>query len=216
MTLDPLTLISRLLILMFAFPVHEFAHAWVADRLGDPQPRLDGRLSLSPAVHLDLLGSIILLVSGFGWARPVWISPHILRRRSLAAPMWVALAGPVSNLLLAVICAIPLRMGWLPSYYIKSGVDQIDIVRTIFDNFVWINLVLLMFNLIPLAPLDGEKVLEYFLPGPLAVKFEEIRQYGPMILMALLFIGPMTGFDVLGATLGRMVNLVYTLLVGWG
>ncbi len=212
MTLNPLDLISRLLILMIAFPIHEFSHAWVADRFGDPLPRRDGRLTLSPAAHLDVMGSIILLLSGFGWARPVMISPSALRRSSPWAPMLVALAGPLSNLLLAIIFALPLRMGWLPVVTLPND-PSINIIQRIFDDFVWINLVLLFFNLIPLAPLDGEKILEHFLPGPLAEKYEEIRPYGPLILMALLFIGPMT-VDILGWTLGPLVNMVYGILVG--
>ena len=213
---DPLTLVSRLLILMFAFPIHEFAHAWVADRFGDPQPRLDGRLSLNPAVHLDLMGSLILLVAGFGWARPVSVSPYILRRRSPAALMWVSLAGPISNLILAVLAAIPIRFGWLPVIPIKIDGQPVDLVLAIVGNFVIINLVLLFFNLIPIAPLDGEKILDYFLPPNMSIKLEAISQYGPMILMALLFIGPMIGIDILGQTLWPLVSLLYGVLTGRG
>jgi Zn-dependent protease len=204
--LNPLTLISRLLILLFAFPVHEFAHAWVADRFGDPTPARDGRLTLNPAVHLDLLGSIILLVSGFGWARPVMVSPYALRRASSAAPMWVALAGPFSNLILAMLAAIPLRLGLLPLN--GTGSIAMNYLSVITQDFVWINLVLLLFNLIPLAPLDGDKVLEFFLPGPLAMKLDAIRPYGPMLLMALVVLG------VVGWTLLPPLSFLYQLLVG--
>lgn len=204
--ISPLTLISRILILMFSFPVHEFAHAWVADRFGDPTPGRDGRLTLNPAVHLDLFGSIILLVSGFGWARPVMVSPYALRRASRSAPMWVALAGPFSNLILAIIAAIPLRLGLLPI----NGSDSVALntAGVIVQEFVWINLVLLLFNLIPLAPLDGDKVLEFFLPGPLAMKLDAIRPYGPMLLMALVILG------VVAWTLLPPLSFLYTLLVG--
>ena len=204
--LNPLMLISRLLILLFSFPVHEFAHAWVADRFGDPTPARDGRLTLNPAVHLDLLGSIILLVSGFGWARPVMVSPYALRRASHAAPMWVALAGPFSNLILAMVAAIPLRLGLLPLD--GTGTVAMNYLATITQDFVWINLVLLLFNLIPLAPLDGDKVLEFFLPGPLAMKLDAIRPYGPMLLMALVVLG------VVGWTLLPPLSFLYRLLVG--
>ena len=204
--LSPLTLISRLLILLFAFPVHEFAHAWVADRFGDATPARDGRLTLNPVVHLDLLGSIILLVSGFGWARPVMVSPYALRRASRAAPMWVALAGPFSNLVLAMLAAIPLRLGLLPVD--GTGTITMNYLATITQDFVWINLVLLLFNLIPLAPLDGDKVLEFFLPGPMAIKLDAIRPYGPMLLMALVVLG------VVGWTLLPPLSFLYRLLVG--
>jgi Zn-dependent protease len=206
--LSPLALVSRILILMFAFPIHEFAHAWVADRFGDPTPARDGRLTLNPAVHLELLGSIILLVSGFGWARPVMVSPYALRRASRAAPMWVALAGPFSNLVLAMLAAIPLRLGILPLD--GSGGAVMSTLGTVVQEFVWINLVLLLFNLIPLAPLDGDKVLEFFLPGPLAMKLDVIRPYGPILLMGLVVLG------VIGWTLSPPLNFLYHLLVGVG
>jgi Zn-dependent protease len=203
---DRLTLISRILILMFSFPIHEFAHAWVADRFGDPTPARDGRLTLNPAVHLELWGSLILLISGFGWARPVMVSPYALRRASRAAPMWVALAGPFSNLMLALLAAIPLRLGLLPAD--GSGSVVMNTLGVIVQEFVWINLVLLLFNLIPLAPLDGDKVLEFFLPGPLAMKLDAIRPYGPMLLLALVFLG------VISWTLMPPLSFLYRLLVG--
>jgi len=208
----PLDLIAYLLILMFAFPVHEFAHAWVADRFGDPQPRLDGRLTLDPTVHLDLLGSILLLIVGFGWARPVRITPHILRRRSQAAVMWVSLAGPASNLLLAVIAAVPFRLGWLPVIWVPVDGVQTNLLEQIFLIFIYTNLLLMVFNLIPLAPLDGEKIIGYFLPPELASRLEQINQYGQIILFALFFIGPRFGLDFISPIVVPLTRF----LVGWG
>src|SRR5512134_3474220 len=105
------TLISRIFVLLTAFAVHEFAHAWAADRYGDPTPRSMGRLTLNPLAHLDPIGSLMLVAVGFGWAKPVQVNPYVLARRSPAAMMWVSLAGPISNLLMALIAAIPFQLG---------------------------------------------------------------------------------------------------------
>ncbi len=99
-------LITFGIILLTCFPVHEFAHAWVADYFGDTTPRANGRLTLNPLAHLDPIGSLLMIVAGFGWAKPVPINPYVLQRRSRAAPMLVSLAGPMSNLLLAIIASI--------------------------------------------------------------------------------------------------------------
>src|SRR3990170_8923316 len=107
--LDPAELIARAIVLILAFTVHEFAHAFVADYFGDDTPRSMGRLTLNPLVHLDPIGSLLLLVVGFGWAKPVQINPFVLERRSSAAMMLVSLAGPLSNFLMAVLAAIPFR-----------------------------------------------------------------------------------------------------------
>jgi Zn-dependent protease len=109
--LDPATLIASIVVLLVAFPIHEFAHAWTATQFGDPTPEMNGRLTLNPIAHLDLMGSLLLLMAGFGWAKPVPVNPYLLRRRSSAALMWVSLAGPMSNLLLAILGAIPFRLG---------------------------------------------------------------------------------------------------------
>src|SRR5512135_1350325 len=113
LSLSPSTLISHLVVLLIAFTIHEFSHAWTANRFGDETPRLNGRLTLNPLAHLDPMGSLLLLVSGFGWAKPVPINPYALQRRTPAAVMWVSLAGPMSNLLMAVIASIPFRLGIL-------------------------------------------------------------------------------------------------------
>ena len=101
------TIIFNIIILLIAFPVHEFAHAWVANSFGDDTPRLNGRLTLNPLKHLDVMGSLMLVVAGFGWAKPVPVSPYALQRHSRSALMWVSLAGPLSNLSMAIYCCHP-------------------------------------------------------------------------------------------------------------
>jgi len=154
LNLSPSLLISRIITLIIALTVHEFAHAFVAYRFGDTTARDAGRLTLNPLKHLDVMGSLMLLVVGFGWAKPVPINPYALRRKSDSAVMWVSLAGPASNLLMAILAGLILRLGIFP--WVASGGFLPSPAEFLF-TFLSINLVLMLFNLIPLAPLDGEK-----------------------------------------------------------
>jgi Zn-dependent protease len=208
--LDIPTLLSRIIILVISLSIHEFAHAWSANAFGDDTPRMNGRLTLNPAAHLDLMGSLMLLVVGFGWARPVPINPYALQRRSSAAVMWVSLAGPASNLMLAILAAIPLRMGLITPFTGTAGL--LPSPYSFMLQFIAINLLLMVFNLIPLAPLDGEKIAGYFFPPPMARFFDTIRPYGPMILLAILFVGPMIGLDIFGWVVWPVVNTLMSVL----
>jgi Zn-dependent protease len=205
------TIISRLITLVIAFTGHEFAHAWSADELGDDTPRLNGRLTLNPLSHLDPLGSLLLLVAGFGWARPVPINPYTLERRTPAGTMLVSIAGPLSNLVMAILAAIPFRMGLLDPHA-ASG-QFLPSASSFLSEFIFINLILLFFNLIPISPLDGEKVLEYFLPPEGRSTLYQLRPYGPLLLLALVFLAPLVGFDVLGTLIGWPTQQVFRLLV---
>ena len=210
--LDPTTIITRILILIIALSVHEFSHAFVADRFGDTTPRDNGRLTLNPAAHLDLMGSLMLILVGFGWARPVPINPYVLNRRSPSAIMWVSFAGPLSNLALAFMAAILLRV--IPLTLSFSTTSLLPSLTRFLVAFIQINLLLLFFNLIPLAPLDGEKIARYFFPPSWANFLDRIHPYGPMILMALLFLGPMVGIDIFGLVLVPVLNTISRLLIG--
>jgi Zn-dependent protease len=208
-------IITYVIILLTAFPVHEFAHAWVADRFGDDTPRRMGRLTLNPAAHLDLFGSLMLIVAGFGWAKPVPVNEYALRRRSSAGLMWVSLAGPLSNFGMAILAALLMRLAYAVNLnFIPSNV--LYYVLFFLLQFVWVNLFLMLFNLLPLFPLDGEKVLAYFLPANLARGLETIRPYGPMILMAFIFVLPMLGVDVIGGVIRPVLNFLAGLLTGLG
>lgn len=209
------TLLSRIIVLIVAFSVHEFAHAWAADRFGDGTPRFNGRLTLNPLAHLDPIGSLLLLVAGFGWAKPVPVNPVALERRSPAAMMWVSLAGPASNLLLAILAAIPFQFKLVSAFADFTSPGQIfpSPDKLLFE-FVYINLILMLFNLIPLSPLDGEKVLYYFLPYSGQRFMDDLRPYGPMILLAVVFLGPYLGFDLLRNILGPPLQLLAGFLMG--
>lgn len=209
---SPAVMIARLFVLVIAFSVHEFAHAWTADYFGDDTPRLYGRLTLNPLVHLDVLGSLLLLFAGFGWAKPVPVNPLILSRRHPYAMMWVALAGPLSNLFLAVIASIPFKLGLVnpggPTGSFLPSLSQI------FTEFVFLNLLLMLFNLIPLYPLDGEKIAIHLFPPPLRDSFDRIRPYSSFILLGLIFVIPaLLGIDILSLILGPPIRLLYGLLV---
>jgi Zn-dependent protease len=211
--LDLPTLISRILVLIIAFTVHELAHAWTATFFGDDTPRMYGRLTLNPLAHLDPMGSLLLLVGGFGWAKPVPVNPYALARHSRSAPMLVALAGPLSNLLMAILAAIPFRLGLL-SLFAPQASRFFPSVGGFLLEFIIINLVLMLFNLIPLAPLDGEKIADFFFPPSWGRVLDQIRPYGPVILLAIVFVGPLVGLPVISWIIGPPMRALFGLLLG--
>jgi Zn-dependent protease len=206
-------LIARLIALAICFTVHEFAHAWTADFFGDDTPRQYGRLTLNPLAHLDPWGSILLLVAGFGWAKPVPVNPYALGRRSPLAMMWVALAGPFSNFLMAILAAIPVRI-MLSSPSFLMSMSQQPFLLNLLDNFLIINLGLMLFNLLPIAPLDGSKIAVAVLPESWGRVVEQTEAYGPIILMIVMFLGPRVGIDLIGWVISPVMNNLLTLLIG--
>jgi Zn-dependent protease len=157
----------------------------------------------------------MLVFVGFGWAKPVPVNPYALARRSSAAMMWVSLAGPISNLLMALIAAIPFQLGLVSAYsaFATPG-TVLPTLDYLLYEFVYINLVLMLFNLIPIAPLDGEKVLYYLAPPSVARVMDTIRPYGPMLLLLVVFAGSFAGFNLLWTILGPPLQALLGLLVG--
>jgi Zn-dependent protease len=205
------------IMLLVGFPVHEYAHALAAYRLGDGTAKLFGRLTLNPIVHFDPVGGVLLglsfLVSqgafAFGWAKPTPVNPMNLAggRRGEAI---VAAAGPISNLLLATIGAIPLRI-------IVSDQDLFrqvpEMLILVLDSFVQINIILMIFNFIPIPPLDGSKVLFAALDRQTEYRIRPVlEQYGFLILIALFFFPP--GNSIGGRILIPLINGIYGFLVG--
>lgn len=212
--LDLPTIIARVFVLLTAFSVHEFAHAWTANYFGDDTPGRYGRLTLNPLAHLDVMGSLMLIFVGFGWAKPVPVNPYALGRRSPAAFMWVSLAGPLSNLLMAVLAAIPFQLGLVSiSDIYAGGSTLLPSIPYLMFEFVSINLLLMLFNLIPLYPLDGEKIAQYFFPPAWADALERVRPYSSLILIVLFFGLPYLGLDVVGWILGPAMGVLYDLLL---
>lgn len=212
--LDLPTIIARVLVLLTAFSVHEFAHAWTANYFGDDTPGRYGRLTLNPLAHLDVMGSLMLIFVGFGWAKPVPVNPYALERRSPAAFMWVSLAGPMSNLIMAVIAAIPFQLGLISvSEIYGSRGGFLPTIPFLLFEFVSINLILMLFNLIPLYPLDGEKVAQYFFPPAWADILDKIRPYSSLILILVFFGLPYLGLDIVGWIMGPAMGVLYDLLL---
>jgi Zn-dependent protease len=197
--LDFADIFISFIVLLFSLTIHEMAHAWTADRLGDPTARLLGRISLNPIVHADPLGTIVLpLVALFtqapliGWAKPVPVTLRYLRhpRRDY---IMVAAAGPVSNLALAVFAAILLSI--LPISPHTLGESNVSVpIAAILSRLMALNVLLAVFNMIPIPPLDGGNVLGGLLPANLAVVFNKVRPYGFVLLYALVLSG---GFEMI-------------------
>src|SRR3990172_3408777 len=189
LNLSPELLLARIFTLIIAFTVHEFAHAWTANELGDDTPRLAGRLTLNPLAHLDVLGSLMLVLAGVGWAKPATVNPYALQRRTPAGMMIVAAAGPVSNVGLALLASVPFLLGLVS---VSSSILAVFVA-----DFMFLNLVLFFFNLIPIFPLDGEKVLTFFLPPAGQAFLAQIRPYGPILLAALVILSYRSGLNIL-------------------
>jgi Zn-dependent protease len=212
--LDLPTIIARIFVLLTAFSVHEFAHAWTANFFGDDTPGRYGRLTLNPLAHLDVMGSLMLLFVGFGWAKPVPVNPYALGRRSPAAFMWVSLAGPMSNLIMAVLAAIPFQLGLISVNDVFSqGSSLLPSIPFLLFEFVYINLILMLFNLIPLFPLDGEKIAQYFFPPSWADFLDKIRPYSSLILIVFFFGLPYLGINVVGWIMGPAMDVLMGMLV---
>jgi Zn-dependent protease len=211
--LTPATIISRVIALLIAFSVHECTHAWTAYRLGDPTAKYMGRLTLDPRAHLDVLGTLMVLVAGFGWAKPVPVNPRNLRYGPVAGMAVVSAAGPLSNLALAVAFAAVWRLA--ASVIVRFGANTwlIPTPYDLLQELVILNLALLVFNLIPLAPLDGFSVLRGVLPRRWAYQMDRLQPYGPIILFGLLALG-YVGLPVLSWILGPPITALFWAL--WG
>jgi Zn-dependent protease len=199
---DPLYFVTLLSTLIVGLTVHEFAHAWSAWRLGDDTAAVQGRLSLNPVRHLDVMGSIAFLLAGFGWARPVPINPYRLGHRGV---LWVALAGPVSNLLLATIALVPLRFVDFPGP--AAGMALF---------FGSLNIGLAVFNMIPVAPLDGWKVMMGLVSADTAWKLAQYESYGPIVLLFLIFAPSLGMPNIVGSVIGSAQAALVGLLAGIG
>ncbi|MGH2752581.1 MAG: site-2 protease family protein [Actinomycetota bacterium] len=200
---EPLAFAMLAVSLVLALSLHEFAHAFAADLQGDRLPRAMGRISLNPVRHLDPLGTILLLLVGFGWAKPVEFRPSALRSQRFGAAI-VALAGPMMNLALAVLGFVGLRVtGFDPLVGRPEGLA--GQVATFWIAFASINILLAVFNLIPLPPLDGSRLLTIFLPPKRHNIIFFLDRYGFLILLGLLFFGGFTFLQPIIQTVGRSI-----------
>ena len=203
-------IIYRVLILLIVFPAHELAHALAATRMGDPTPREHGRLTLNPFKHLDLWGSVMFIVAGIGWASTPINPANFGENRRLKMGL-VSLAGPATNLGLAVLGVVPFYIfGW-PSP-LNPATTVLPEAEYFFTLFIVLNLLLAFFNLIPFAPLDGAQVLGALIPDGLTAKYEAVQRYGFYILIVLLFLLPRIGIDLLGIITYFLIDPIIRLL----
>ncbi len=177
---DPIGFVAWIIALVLGITVHEFMHAYAAHRLGDDTARLLGRLSLNPMAHLDPFGSLLLVLAGFGYGKPVPFNES--RLRSPLGVTLLAIAGPIANLALAALCAIPLRFG--AASLIGGAYEEILLA------IVQLNCVLAIFNLIPIPPLDGSNVVYGLLPPRQQYSWRTYQQYGPFLLLFILLLAP--------------------------
>lgn len=199
--LDLTMYIANVPALLIGFAFHEYAHAFVADRLGDPTPRSQGRLSLNPFVHLDLFGTLMAVLYQFGWAKPVMTNPHYFKGNPSRGRMLVAIAGPLMNLVIAFVGMLV----WILTLHGWGASSWMPIVSKIFMAIVLMNLGLGVFNLLPIPPLDGFSVLGWLLPARFGKFLHTLEMYGMLILAVILFT------DILGRVLMPIVGGLYSL-----
>jgi Zn-dependent protease len=192
-------IIAIAMLFLISLPFHEFSHALAAYRLGDDTAASLGRLTLNPVAHIDPIGGLLILVSGFGWAKPTPYNPFRVRGGRTGEAI-IAFAGPASNLVLAVAAAIPLR------YILSSGIEVPAIVALTLLLFIQLNIGLMIFNLIPVVPLDGSKVLFAFLDPETERRVRPIlEQYGLLILIGLMFLPILPGGETVIALVFREI-----------
>ena len=200
--LSPEVLVLLIPVLLFALVFHEFSHGWVANKLGDPTAKNQGRLTLNPIAHLDPIGSMMILFVGFGWAKPVPVDSRYLAnpRKDM---MKIALAGPASNLLLAFLGGILIRL-----------TGYVGPLTSMLILFTQINISLAVFNMIPIPPLDGSQIFSGIMIRRNPQLVMQLQMYGPQILMGLILFGMFTGISIIWAFMSPFVNFFMFVFAG--
>lgn len=214
----------RILVLTLSLSVHEYAHARVAYALGDDTAARMGRLTLNPAQHIDPLGALAFILVGFGWARPVPVNPVRFSRTKVktmrSGMMWVAVAGPISNLIIAFVANLLLQILNLVHLLVfkqsimATGNPVINILVTVIYAFYFSNIFLAIFNLLPIPPLDGSKVLGVFLPDRAYAKYMDLQRYSTMIMLVVIFMGGGILSKIM-MTISRPISFVISQPVNW-
>lgn len=204
--LDPVVIALRIPILLIVITVHEFAHARMAYHFGDATAHSQGRMNLNPISHLDPIGSLMILLVGFGWAKPVPINPYRFNdyRSGLR---WVSFAGPLSNLVLAFVCLLAF------TYLASLGLISFgSLPFQFFQQLIIINIYLALFNLVPIPPLDGSKILMSFLPDSHLGIYQQLERYGPIILLMFIFLG---AFRIIIFPLANYILQFYSFIISF-
>ena len=198
----PIIVASSLAAVVIAITVHEFAHAVTADWIGDPTPRSQGRLTLDPRSHLDTFGTIMIVIAWFGWGKPVNVDPRYFRTDARTGMALVAAAGPLSNLLLACLASFPYRHNLISSESLRVGVEI----------FIFLNITLAVFNLLPVAPLDGSRIIIGLLPAEWARNVARFERQGPILLMLLIMSGSIFNFSFLDIFISPPRDMLFKML----
>lgn len=203
-----------IIVLAWSLSIHEFMHAWVAEKMGDDTPRRQGRISLNPMAHIDPTGAILLLLAGFGWGKPVQINPNNLKRfKRWNCERLISLAGVFANFVMALISSLFFVFFWV--YFRKHGAssEKVEMIQTIvkffFEMLTEVNLGLMAFNLIPVPPLDGYRFVYTFIPYNWRQKFNEVVKYSAYIFLGLILLENFTHVDILS----RIINWIETPFV---
>jgi len=210
---QPMVFVAWLVAVIFVITIHEFSHALAATLLGDDTAKDNKRLTLNPFSHVSFLGLAMLVLLGFGWGNPVPFNPYNLKKRRLYSAL-IALAGPISNLFMALLCLLFFKLifhGVHPFFAVFGGFPGFDISLTavFFSLVIFINFILLIFNLIPIPPLDGSKVLFALLPDDRFLYFKQkFEAQGPIILLILIFADSFLGVNVFGRVFAYFIELV--------
>ena len=214
-----LTLVlSTLFALLVGVGFHEACHAFMANSLGDKTPGSQGRVTFNPLAHLDPAGTMMMLFVGFGWGKPVQFNPYGLKVSPKAAMLLVAGAGPVSNFAAAFLLALPIKLGWVPYINPFGSVRGVaggqEFAGLFLTGAVTLNIILGVFNLVPIHPLDGFKVVVGLLPGDLSNEFAKLGQYGPGVLMLLIALPFVTGYSPLSQIIGPTAIRLLRIFTG--
>jgi len=202
---NPLLFLVYIIALLIAIGVHEFSHAFAADQLGDPTPRLAGRLKLNPLVHIDPMGILFLLFFGFGWGKPVGFDPFNLKNPRRDAAI-ISLAGPFSNFVVALLLSFFLRLSNLLGF-----IPLQSLINIILIPVISLNVILGVFNLLPIHPLDGFKIVGGLLSDERAHEWYQLERYGMIFLLMLIF--PFGGSSMLGLIIRPIISFIMNLLV---
>lgn len=204
--------------ILVAVAVHEWAHAYAAWKLGDPTAKYDGRLTLNPIAHLDPIGTLLFVLVGFGWGKPVPVDPRYFKKPVRDGAI-VAFAGPFSNIVLAFLAfAIAYLLG-IAENVIAGGAGGntsiiVEFLSQLLSDMVVINLVLMAFNLLPVPPLDGSKIIRIFLPYEWEERYREFNRYGPWMLLALIVAGRAFGVPILSIWIEIIITPFLALMHG--